>query len=219
MPGLLAPLLGVALGALLGFAPGLHPDPDEPAREARGARVVALFALLVFAPACAYFLVFAGDWSYAYLVDARRVPSAIELVLVAADGAAVVAGFVLARRRLAARAFGAAIALVAAPLGVALVAALVLAPRLAVEGTYAQFHGDYGTRPLVGGPVGIAVVWMGAVVAIGAFVAARALRFAAPSRRGRSHAPAPEAPKRLLGVRGATARDRGPFAAERARSD
>jgi hypothetical protein len=43
----------------------------------------------------------------------------------------------------------------------------VAAPRLAVSGTYAQFHGSFGTESLGGSALGKGMVLMGLVLALG----------------------------------------------------
>ena len=42
---------------------------------------------------------------------------------------------------------------------------VAMLPRLRLFASYAQFHGDFGTEPLTGSPVGYALLWMTAVVA------------------------------------------------------
>jgi len=53
---------------------------------------------------------------------------------------------------------------------------VVLFPRLSVQATYAQFHGDFGTRPVAGGPLGYALIWTTLVIVGGAAWTAYALR-------------------------------------------
>lgn len=193
MPAFIAPLLGFAIGALLAWSQrGAHLS-EAVARRATW--VVSLFAALVFAPASGYFLLFAADWSYAYLVDPQRIPSAIQLTLIVGNAASVLAGFTLARRAAASRSPRAMVASLAAPLTLTLAAVLALGSRLSVDASYAQFQGGYGAKPLTGGPLGAAILWMDALVVAGAALAGRALQ-----RRGRP-APSPtrSPPTRLLG--------------------
>lgn len=202
MPAVIAPLVGFALGAWLAWAQreSLHRE----AMARRDTWIVGLFAGLVFAPAAGYFLVFAADWSYAYLLDASRIPSAVQLTLATGDAASVLAGYALARRALEASAPRALVAALALPMGLTLLATVALGARLSVDATYAQFHGGYGATPLAGSRLGAAVVWMDAVVAVGAVLAARALQ-----RRRRREPEAPRAPRtRLLGQASQTERSR-----------
>jgi hypothetical protein len=57
------------------------------------------------------------------------------------------------------------------------------ARRLAVSGTYAQFHGDFGTQPIGTSPLGQGVLVMGAILVLAVAWTARSLaRMAAESR-------------------------------------
>jgi hypothetical protein len=53
---------------------------------------------------------------------------------------------------------------------------VALLPRLRVVASYAQFHGDFGTEPLAGSPVGVGLLWMTTVVAFSAAWTTRMLR-------------------------------------------
>jgi hypothetical protein len=109
-----------------------------------------LYAALVVVPVSVYFYVFHGDWYLLYMVDTARVPSALALigalamVVVGAGGFLFGASLVRSQREQWA---GAAV-------GVTVSMALGVLPlarhRLAVVGSYAQFHGDFGHRPYGG---------------------------------------------------------------------
>jgi hypothetical protein len=203
VPALVGPFVGFALGVLLAWlCQAEAPREDERAFRGR-AQVVALFAALVFAPACAYFLIFAGDWSLSYLVDSRAVPSAVSLLLVVLDAALVVAGFTAGYRAARQRAERALLALGIVPGAAALTLVLGLLSRLRVEGTFHQVSARFGTQPVAGGPLGYAILWMDAMVIAGVVIAARALaerpRRAAPVENPEQGAPQPRAP--LLGRR------------------
>ncbi len=155
---------------------------DELARTAgsgvtsRSMVVVSLFGLLVFSPIAAYFLAFAPDWSYAYLVDPQRLPSAVDLTLVLLDVASVPLGFALAARRASQRRLGSLVRLATAPALGALLILVAGFQRLAVQGSYAQFHGDFGTHSVAGSPLGYSLLWMAAVLAASVLWTARSLR-------------------------------------------
>jgi hypothetical protein len=200
VPALVGPFVGFALGAALAWLCRAEARrEDEAALRARVA-VAALFALLVFAPACAYFVVFAGDWSFFYLVDELGVPSALELLLVIGDAALVVLGFVAghhAARRHAERALA---ALVIAPASIAAALVLSFLSKLRVVGTFHQVTSRFGTQPVAGSPLGWAILWMGAMIVAGFVVAARIL--AERPRLPRPTAPVdPATPQPLLGRR------------------
>ena len=175
MPALVGPFVGFTLGAALAWLCRVEALRESEAGFRARLAVVALFGALVVAPACGYFLVFAGDWSLFYLVDSRAVPSAALLVLTVLDAALVPLGFALAHRaaqRRAARALG---LFVTAPAVVAGSIVLAFFSRLHLVGTTHQIASRFGTEPLAGSPLGWAVLWMGAMVAAGFAVAARSL--------------------------------------------
>jgi hypothetical protein len=177
------PLVGFSLGVVLAWVCRGEARREDAAVGAARARVAALFAGLCFAPACAWFVVFACDWSLFYLVDGRAVPSALLLVLVVLDAAAVVGGFAAgygAARRGARSSEWTLPALFAAPAAVAVLLVLAFLPRLRVDGTFNQVSARFGTRPVAGGPLGYAILWMGAMIALGMGTAVRALAPRAP---------------------------------------
>ena len=53
---------------------------------------------------------------------------------------------------------------------------LALFPRLTVRTSYAQYHGDFGTEPVAGSPLGMSLFWVLAVVALASAYTGRALR-------------------------------------------
>jgi hypothetical protein len=128
---------------------------------------VGAFGLLVFAPITGISVALAPDWACAYLIDSQRLPAAFETLCVVLSALSVLAGFLWgavpsARRRwntLTRRIALVSIALVATGAG--------LLPRLTVQATYAQFHGDFGTRPISGTDLGYALLWMFSVLALG----------------------------------------------------
>jgi hypothetical protein len=183
MPIPFAPLVGLALGAALAWiaAPELSRD-DGPIVASRPFGVIVAFAALVWLPAVGYFVAFHGDWAYLYVVPWQRVPSAIDLGLVLVAGAAVVGGFCLAVPAVRKRRIGPVVALVVTPATVSVAALTLAARRLAVSGTFAQFHGDFGTEPIAASTLGKGVLLMGVVVAVGiAWTVYSLLRMAAPN--------------------------------------
>jgi len=105
---------------------------------------------LVLLPGSLYFYLFHGDWYLLYLVDTQRVPSALVvlacLLQLALGAGAFLLGAACVRKQR--EPWAGALAGVAVSLAVA---ALVLArDRLLVVGSYAQYRGDFGLRPLEG---------------------------------------------------------------------
>jgi hypothetical protein len=180
-----AHLFGLALGAALAWiaAPELG-SGDTPIVASRPFAIVLAFAAFVWLPVVGYFVAFHGDWAYVYLVPWRRVPSAIDLGLVLLAGAAVVGGFCAAVGPVRKRRFTPVVLLTAVP-GALAVAGLVLAARrLAVSGTYAQFHGDFGTEPIGASLLGRGVLLMGGILAVGVAWTVRALARTGEGARG-----------------------------------
>jgi hypothetical protein len=175
VPALVGPIVGFALGVLLSWLCRHEAARGDDRSERARAVVAALLGGLVFGPACAYFLIFAGDWALFYLIDSRTVPSALLLVLVVIDAASVVAGFQAGHRAARRRADRALLALLAGPAALAGAVLLLFLERLRVDGTVHQVSARFGTRPVAGGPLGYAILWMSAMVTLGVLVAARAL--------------------------------------------
>lgn len=184
MPVPFAQLFGLAIGAALAWiaAPELG-SSDAAIVASRPFAIVVAFAGLVWIPVVGYFVAFHGDWSYLYLVPWRRVPSAVDLGLVVLSGAAVVGGFCGAVAPVRRRSFTPVVLLVAIPSAIAVAAMTLSVHRLALSGTYAQYHGDFGTEPIGASLLGRGVLLMGVVLAIGIAWTVRALvRMAADAR-------------------------------------
>lgn len=176
----LAPLFGLALGVAFAWVGrGELSRADARLFETRSLRVVLGFAALVFAPVVAYFAAFHGDWAYLYLASWRRIPSAVDLALVAVAGGAVVGGFAAASPFARAGKLGPLAALGAVPLVVCALVALAAQRRLGTSGSYAQFQGGFGTEPIGRAELGRSVLFMLAVLALGVAWTARLLRLAA----------------------------------------
>jgi hypothetical protein len=185
VPALIAPLVGFALGVILAWTGGRELDRDlEAHRLDSRAVIVVAYAVLVFAPVNAYFLAFAGDWSFAYLFDSRALPSAVALFLVLLDAALVWAGFVVGRRVRQERAAGLSIALAGAPLIVSAAAVLLLHGRLRADATFDQIRSGFGVAPIAKSPLGLAIVWMNLMLCVGLGLAAKALNRPLPVPAG-----------------------------------
>ncbi|MFI5301167.1 MAG: hypothetical protein ACHREM_24040 [Polyangiales bacterium] len=180
MPLPLAPFIAALVGLALALV-----GRDEARRTGahvtslRGFAIVTLVSVTLIAPATGYFVSFYPDWSYAYLVSATTIPSAIDLLLVLAIAAVTVAayvGTVGALRRQSAYlltrwAIGLLVALV--------VIGMLLAPRLLVLTTTEAYRAG-GDKPSIGGSaLGVSVLWIDACAAAGLAWAARQLRLSA----------------------------------------
>jgi hypothetical protein len=176
VPIVLAPFFGLSLGAALAWvaAPELA-RAEGPILVSRTFAVVVAFAGLVWAPVLGYFVAFHGDWSYLYLVPWHRIPSAVDLALVFAASVAVLCGFLVAVNPVRKRRFVPLLAVIVIPAFILLGALPLIARRLAVSATYAQFHGDFGTEPIGATSLGKGVLTMDALLVVAMAWTARSL--------------------------------------------
>jgi hypothetical protein len=187
MPAPLAPLIGFVLGVVFAWwgADELARSQNGSAVFSRSIVVVILFAALVFTPISGYFLAFETDWSFAYWADSRQIPSALQLTLVLLNMASVPLGFIAAASPARKRRLGTLLALGLPPILIVLAFLLRAAGRLSVHASYAQFHGDFGIRPIAGSSLGHALLWMDTMLALGIVWTNRELRrLCASSMRG-----------------------------------
>ena len=174
---LTAPLTGFALGALFAWLSREDLVRGAPAMLAvRSLVVVVAYSLFVFGPAAAYFLVFEPAWASAYLLDIGSHARAFDVLFSVLAPASVVGGFVVTGHAIRQHRPAAALRIGAPAALLALAVTLLLFPRLTVQATYAQYHGDFGTRPVAGTPLGWALVWFGAIVLVATLYVANALR-------------------------------------------
>jgi hypothetical protein len=167
VPIAFAPLFGFALGAALAWIARPELTRDEgPIVASNCFALVVAFVGFVWLPVVGYFVAFHGDWSYLYLVAWRRVPSAVDLGLVLIAGAAVVGSFWLAAVPVRKRRFGPVVAMIVVPGTVAIAGLVLSVHRLAVSGTYAQFHGDFGTESIAASSLGKGVLLMGVLLLV-----------------------------------------------------
>jgi hypothetical protein len=138
--------------------------------------IATAFALLVFAPIAGYFVAFEPDWSFAYFVDSERLPAAVPIAVTLLAAASVPAGFLSAAADARAHRLGRVLRKAAVPSVLSAMFLLATFSRLSVHANYAQFHGDFGTRGVAGGPLGYALIWMLAVLAAATAWTLRALQ-------------------------------------------
>ena len=176
MPAPAAPFIGFALGVLFAWAAS-----NELGRRGGSGLgslalgVVLAFSLLVFAPINAYFLAFWPDWSFAYLIETRRLPAVTDLLLVLLSAGSCLLGFVVSAKAAAERRTTLLVRLAGSALLPALAFVFATFRRLAQSANYAQFHGDFGIRPVAGSALGYALLWMLAVLAGSVIWTARGL--------------------------------------------
>lgn len=131
---------------------------EVPLVLARPFAVAAAFAAIVLAPVLGYFVALHGDWAYLYVVRWSRVPSAIDLLLVAFVAAQVPIAFAVASPWAMAKRGTLLIRVCAVVAIVLAVVCAVSARRLASSATYAQFHGGFGAAPIGKTPLGRGVL-------------------------------------------------------------
>lgn len=178
MPAFAAPLMGFALGAGLFWS--VASELARPIRPVAGHAVLIAggLGLFAYAPAVALLLGAEPDWAYAYLLPSAALPRWLGHILVLGAASSVPLGFALAMRACRGRARFARIWFWL-PFALAVLPLLALAPRLAVQATYEQFHGDFGMQPLLGGPLGFLLGWLVLGVLVAAWMARRALSYLA----------------------------------------
>lgn len=110
--------------------------------------IAAAFGAIVLGPVVGYFVALHGDWAYLYAVRWSRVPSAVDLLLVAFAAAQVPIAFAASASWAAAKRGALVVRVSAAVLFVLVVLCAVFFPRLASSATYAQFHGGFGTAAI-----------------------------------------------------------------------
>lgn len=161
MPVLVALPLGLCLGVSFAWLSRRELRRVTNELGSRGLAIAALFGLFVLAPTSAYFLAFEPDWCLAYLVDTSQATPALTPGLLLVALATVPSGFLLGRLLLE-RGDEATLLRVMLGLVVATLGAVMLGlRRFAVQGSYAQFHGDFGTQPLAGSSLGYAILVLG----------------------------------------------------------
>lgn len=182
MPIVFAHLIGLSLGGALAWVAAPELAKNEPVTVSTPAlAVVAAFATFVWLPVVGYFVFFHGDWSYLYLVAPH--PSAIDLALALLSAACVVIGFLVATGPARKRRLAPVLVVVGLPTVTVLAALPFAFRRLSVSGTYAQFHGNFGTEPIGASLLGRGVLILGAIVAIAVVWTVHALARLSPPPR------------------------------------
>jgi hypothetical protein len=178
VPVVSAPLLGFALGAGLYWS--VARELARPIRPIAGASllIATILGLFAYAPALALLLEAEPDWGYAYLMPAGALPRWFGPWMILVSAISVPLGFGAAQRACRGRpAFVKRWFWV--PFSLGLLPLLAAAPRLAVQASFEQFHGDFGERALVGGPLGYLLVWSLLGVAGATWLSRRCLGFLA----------------------------------------
>jgi hypothetical protein len=171
-----APLIGFTLGVLFAWLARDDIARGSPGSlSSRSLSIVALYTFFIYAPACACFVVLEPDWAGAYLFEGGRARlfSVLGTLL---SLSSVPLGFVAAARATRSRRPVEVLRLGAVSGLLAVALTLALFPRLTVRASYAQYHGDFGTEPVAGSPLGMSLFWVLAVVTLVSAYTGRVLR-------------------------------------------
>lgn len=176
-------LLGFAsgIGAAIAGRAELNESP-HPVMLTRPFWAWAIFAGLVLIPVSAYFYVFHGDWFLLYRVDVAAIPSAIALLLFAAEGAVGALGFLAGASLVRSKKLDLAAAILALTAVLALAPVVQFRRELEVVGTYRQFHRGYGLTSFTETALYSGTVFMSVVLFAG--LAFLVVRLDLSSRRG-----------------------------------
>ena len=162
MPVFVALPFGLSLG--VAFAWAARRELRRVTNRGFGSRalgVATLFGLLVFAPVGSYFLAFEPDWCLAYLLDTSRASAALVPALTLLELVTVPAGLLLGSWLLERSDETGLLRVLAGGAVLTLGSIMLGLRRFAVQGSYAQFHGDFGTERLAGGSLGYAILLLG----------------------------------------------------------
>ena len=181
LPSLVCLAFASGMAAALAGRVELRVSPRPPLLT-RSFSAYLVFALLVLVPVSVYFYVFHGDWFLLYLVDVRRVPSAVALLGFALEAAVGGLGFLLGASMVRSQRETAGGAIVGFGVLAAGAVFIVGRDRLAQVGTYAQYNGGFGLEPFTEGPLVQGAILMGAILVVG--LASLLLRIHSSGKRG-----------------------------------
>ncbi len=160
----------------LSFAIGARGENPESGGVFRTTVLTAGFSAFVFLPVISFFVGFHGDWAYVYAVPWKKIPSAVDVVLLSLAAALIPATFRIAssavERGRADRVLRAAL-----PVSLLTIAlAISCEKRLAVSATYVQYHAAFGVVPIGQSSLGRAVLIAWLALAAGSALWLRLVR-------------------------------------------
>ena len=145
LPSILFLALGIGVAAALAGGGELRLSPRH-ALLTSAFQAFAGFLCLLLVPISVYFYVFHGDWFMLYAIDVRRVPSAVALLGFLLEAGIGVLGFSIGAALARSQRDGAGLAVVGVCAVLSGAVVFLWPDRLAVVGTYAQFHGGFGLQ-------------------------------------------------------------------------
>ena len=157
----LALWIGLLLGLLFArSAHGLLARANSSAVSTPAFGIVGTFGLTVYAPITGFSVALAPDWACAYLVDSQRLPAGSETLFVVYAALSVPLGFLWGAAASTRRRWNILTRRIALVAIAFVTTCAALLPLLTVQATYAQYHGDFGIRPISGTDLGYALLWM-----------------------------------------------------------
>ena len=143
LPTVLCLAFGTGLAAALAARNEIRLSARHPLLT-RSYAAYVIFLVLVLVPVSVYFYVFHGDWFLLYLFDVREVPSAMALIGFLLEVGLGTLGFAIGGSLARSQRDGAIGVFVGASALGALAPIAMASDRLAVVGSYAQYHGGFG---------------------------------------------------------------------------
>lgn len=143
LPTVLCLAFGTGLAAALAARNEIRLSARHPLLT-RSYAAFAIFLVLVLVPISVYFYIFHGDWFLLYLFDVREVPSAIALIGFLVEVGLGTLGFALGGNLVRSQRDAAVATFVGISLLGSLAPIALASDRLAVVGSYAQYHGGFG---------------------------------------------------------------------------
>lgn len=166
LPAIVLCAFATGVAAALAGRTEIKLSPRPPLLTRAFAAYASLTALVIV-PISIYFYVFHGDWFLLYLMDVRRIPSAIALVGFVLEAGIGALGFVLGATLARGQREAAGGVIVAAALIAAVAVVFVARDRLAVVGSYAQYVGGFGLTTVGEGPMLHGLLAMGGFLLVG----------------------------------------------------
>lgn len=151
------PLIGLAFARV---AQGLLLRTTGAPYNSPAFTIAAVFGWLVLGPLVAVCAALSPDWTLCYLFDSQHTPVMLETVSLLAVASSVPLGFLWGAQLIARRRHNSLSRYLAVGAVLGLVICIGLWKRIGTQATYAQFHGDFGLRPLAGTEFGYLILWM-----------------------------------------------------------
>lgn len=122
--------------------------------------MVTAYGVLVLGPVSGICTAIAPDWALSYLVDSQRSPAMLETLCVVTAMLSAPSGYLWGAALTARRRQNSLSRHIAGGTVIAVLLCIALWKRITIQATYAQFHGDFGLRPLDGSDLGYVILWM-----------------------------------------------------------